>query len=263
MQPATIRRLLVFGVCLVGVGCLYLVPSMAGSSRHSGTSREQDLSTTATNTTVGLSTAADVSAPDLTGVPTQIASSTVPDTTAPSADRSSTPAGAAGDDVRSRSTARAGATAAAPGRDEEPPAAVGRLTVLSSDPDRVTVSWPATDDDSGVVGYRVLLNGFFVLGHPADPSYAGVVQRLEHPRHPGPRRRCRRERRAVEPDLAGQQAGARSRADLARSHRHPHPPRSPPSPRHRYPPRAREQTTDTKNAAPGTTPQSGTEEDGS
>ena len=136
MQPATIRRLLVFGVCLFGVGCLYLVPSMAGSFRQVETSREQDPSTAATNTAVGISTTADVAASGRTGQPV---------------------------DVRRTSTTPSGATAAVPGRDEDPPAAVGRLTVLSSDPDSVTVSWPATDDDDGVAGYRVLLNGFFVL----------------------------------------------------------------------------------------------------
>jgi hypothetical protein len=262
MQPATIRRLLVFGVCLVGVGCLYLVPSMAGSSRHSGTSREQDLSTTASNTTVGLSTAADVSAPDLAGVPTRIASSTVPDTTAPSADRSSTPAGAAGDDARSRSTARAGATAAAPGRDEEPPAAVGRLTVLSSDPDRVTVSWPATDDDSGVVGYRVLLNGFFVLATQQtratlawfNDSNTHVIQvrAVDAAGNEGPSSPTLLVSRPA-PDPEPTSPGASASAPTTK-------PTVAASP---APTESSEQTTDTKNAAPGTTPQSGTEEDGS
>lgn len=162
MQPATIRRLLVFGVCLVGVGCLYLVPSMAGSSKQVGTLQEHDLTTTASNTTVGLSTAADVSTPDLTGVPTQI-TSIAPRSAAPSTGSTRTPAGQTGDEVRHRATGRAGATPAVPGRDEDPPDAVGRLTVVGSDPDRVTVSWPETHDDVGVVGYRVLLNGFFVL----------------------------------------------------------------------------------------------------
>jgi len=156
MQPATIRRLLVFGVCLVGVGCLYLVPSMAGSFRQVETSREQDPSTAATNTAVGISTTADVAASGRTGLPTEIAASA----TGPSTDGTITGQPV---DVRRTSTTPSGATAAVPGRDEDPPAAVGRLTVLSSDPDSVTVSWPATDDDDGVAGYRVLLNGFFVL----------------------------------------------------------------------------------------------------
>jgi hypothetical protein len=156
MQPAMIRRLLVFGVCLVGVGCLYLVPSMAGSFRQVETSREQDPSTAATNTAVGISTTADVAASGRTGLPTEIAASA----TGPSTDGTITGQPV---DVRRTSTTPSGATAAVPGRDEDPPAAVGRLTVLSSDPDSVTVSWPATDDDDGVAGYRVLLNGFFVL----------------------------------------------------------------------------------------------------
>ena len=156
MQPATIRRLLVFGVCLVGVGCLYLVPSMAGSSRHVETSREQDPSTAATNMAVGISTTADVAASGRTGLPTEISASA----TGPSTDGTITGQPV---DVRRTSTTPSGATAAVPGRDEDPPAAVGRLTVLSSDSDSVTVSWPAADDDDGVAGYRVLLNGFFVL----------------------------------------------------------------------------------------------------
>jgi hypothetical protein len=170
MQPATIRRLLVFSVCLVGVGCLYLVPSMAESFRRAGTSLEQDPSTAATNTAVGLSTTADDSAPGGTGVPTEITSSTrpgstrpstiEPSTTQPSTAGTTTAAGETRGDVHRTLTTPAGVTAAVPGRDDEPPAAVGRLTVLDSDPDSVTVSWPAAEDD--VVGYRVLLNGFFV-----------------------------------------------------------------------------------------------------
>ena len=262
MQPATIRRLLVFGVCLVGVGCLYLVPSMAGSSEHSGASREHDLSTTATNTTVGLSTAADVSAPDLIGVPTQIAGSTVPGTTAPSAGRSSTPAGETGDGVRRRSTVRVGATAAAPGRDEEPPAAVGRLTVLSSDPDRVTVSWPATDDDTGVVGYRVLLNGFFVLATQQtratlawfNDSNTHVIQvrALDAAGNEGPSSPTLLVSRPApdpEPNSPGPSASAPTTKPTVSA-----------SPE---PIESRDQTTDTQDAAPSATPDTGTEEDGS
>jgi hypothetical protein len=55
------------------------------------------------------------------------------------------------------------ATAVQPGRDENPPAAVGPLSVTRLDAEWLTVTWPAATDDVGVVSYKVWLNGFLVL----------------------------------------------------------------------------------------------------
>ena len=51
----------------------------------------------------------------------------------------------------------------APGRDENPPDAVGPLTLVDSDPDQLVISWAEAGDDVGVAGYRVQVNGFDVL----------------------------------------------------------------------------------------------------
>jgi hypothetical protein len=159
MRPAAIRRLLVFGVCLVGVGCLYLVPSMAGSPDLVGPEPGREDLTTATPATDPAATPLFPS-PVLTqtSVRTTPASPTnVPVTiTAPTdAERS--------DSRRATTRPRAAVTAVLPGRDQNPPAAVGRPTLVTADPEHLTISWPETDDDLGVASYRVWLNGFFVL----------------------------------------------------------------------------------------------------
>lgn len=157
MQPATIRRLLVFGVCLAGAGSLYLVPSMAGPgsqgdpapARHDRASLAPTEPTAATADPVNRSTIALAALP-----------------TAPVASPATrTPAGSGAD--RGTTTAprvsRPAATAAPPGRDDTPPGAVGLLEVTGSDPERLTVSWPAAADDVEVVSYKVWMNGFLVL----------------------------------------------------------------------------------------------------
>lgn len=139
MRPVTIRRLLVFGVCLVGVGCLYLLPSTAGSSSRPGAPpSRQD---------VPLSPPATVS----------LASATTP-----------TPAltrgwGFDNDLQRLAIQPRVGATAAKPGRADNPPDAVSGLALLGADPDSLTIGWSAPADERDIVGYRVWLNGFLVL----------------------------------------------------------------------------------------------------
>jgi hypothetical protein len=156
MQPAMIRRLLVFGVCLAGVGCLYLVPSMAGSpSRVGSTPTRIDLPTAVTLTSAAT--------PD-PGSGTNPAAS-LPLTPAPTG---STAVLTAGGDVgthrggaTSTAPTRVVATAGDPTRDDRPPAAVGRLRVSELDPERLTVTWPDAGDD--VVSYRVWMNGFFVM----------------------------------------------------------------------------------------------------
>jgi hypothetical protein len=154
MSPATVRRLLVFGVCLAGVGCLYLVPSMAGPSQRTGSPATRDLPTAGWTAAAGVSVTAATLAPESTGdlIPRQTSW------------RGSVPSSAAtrGDDRQPAAT-RAAATANPPGRDDNPPDPVGRLSVVGSDQARLTVAWPEATDDVGVAGYQVLLNGFLVL----------------------------------------------------------------------------------------------------
>ena len=145
MQPATIRRLLVLGVCLAGVGGLYLMPSTTGSPADRQSSARSDLQTARPS----IASVVAVTSPQLVG------------TAAPSPTRSpqtiTLPTGA------HRPAARPMATAGQPGRDKNPPAAVGRLSVTRVDAKRLTVTWPDATDDVGVVSYKVWLNGFVVL----------------------------------------------------------------------------------------------------
>jgi hypothetical protein len=145
MQPATIRRLLVFGVCLVGVMGLYLLPGTSGSPRDLGSPAGRDLPTARP----GVASVAAVTTPVL-----------VPATTGSTGVSPHTGSLRAGAD---RPAARPMATARQPGKDQSPPGAVGALSVTRLDAERLTVTWPEATDDVGVVSYDVWLNGFFVV----------------------------------------------------------------------------------------------------
>lgn len=145
MQPATIRRLLVLGVCLAGVGGLYLMPSTTGSLADGRSSARWDLQTARPS----IASVVAVTSPELIGTPAPSPARSPQTTTLPTGAH--------------RPAARPMATAGQPGRDTNPPAAVARLSVTRVDAKRLTVTWPEASDDVGVVSYRVWLNGFFVL----------------------------------------------------------------------------------------------------
>ena len=65
MQPATIRRLLVLGVCLAGVGGLYLMPSTVGSPADRQSPARWDLQTARPS----IASVVAVSSPELVGLP--------------------------------------------------------------------------------------------------------------------------------------------------------------------------------------------------
>jgi hypothetical protein len=153
MQPATIRRLLVVGVCLAGVGALYLVPGPAGSPAGLGSPAQRDLPTAQPSVATVVSVTTPVLAPGTTGTLAATPTAALPPTTTfragqPGADRLAT---------------RPPATAGRPGRDKNPPGAVGPLRVTNANAERLTLTWPAADDDVGVASYEVWLNGFVVL----------------------------------------------------------------------------------------------------
>ncbi|MDN5771373.1 MAG: hypothetical protein L0H24_10810 [Microlunatus sp.] len=133
MQPVTIRRLLVFGICLAGVAALNLTPSMAGSGGQIGTNSIQlDLPTTRPEARTSGANA----------VPT----------------RSAIPVAA-----RNWPPGAAGATAIHPGTDDQAPGQVETITVVAATPEWLGISWTPANDDVDVVGYQIWLNGFFVL----------------------------------------------------------------------------------------------------
>ncbi|WP_375423486.1 hypothetical protein [uncultured Friedmanniella sp.] len=153
MNPVTLRRLLVFGVCAVGVGALYVVPALGGHSGQVAAPPPNDEPTswpTATATTAIGPVSHSTSRPE----PTPDAASTTPDgsSTAPVSlppTRRPSPSGATAYDPRG-------------GSDNVAPAPVTAISTGPVTRDRLTVSWPPATDDVGVQRYRVVLNGFTV-----------------------------------------------------------------------------------------------------
>jgi hypothetical protein len=153
VRPATIRRLLVFGVCAVGVGMLYLIPSVAGTPGQSGSrgSREPQ------------------SMPQPIGYVTQRSSEP---TTGGAADQpldAATSPGPSGSAVLPRTEPGQGARrerGAAPQQadapDRQAPSIVTDLTFPSVSSDRLTLRWGRAADNVGVTSYRIWLNGFRV-----------------------------------------------------------------------------------------------------
>ena len=158
MRAATIRRMIVFGVCALGVGSLYLVPSLARSPDQIGL---QPVTDEPTGSPVG--------APAGEG---QQAASSGTDRTARGpdgkrADASTTPRDHEADlrpqtAANPRKAPTRGSTAyeADNGRDAEAPAPVREIDPPAATRDRLTLTWSATTDNVGVVGYKIWLDGF-------------------------------------------------------------------------------------------------------
>ncbi|HET9648698.1 MAG TPA: hypothetical protein VFP34_10755 [Microlunatus sp.] len=153
MRPATIRRLLVFGVCALGVGALYLMPSVASTPSPRGGSAEEPERLTAYR---------PVRAVDQH-------SGEAPSAASPAPPATQTDPGARNPDGL-RSDARADSPMRSTGispqqrsvGDDQAPSTVSDLTFPDISPDRLTVRWPEASDNVAVTGYRVWLNGFRV-----------------------------------------------------------------------------------------------------
>ena len=155
----TIRRMIVFGVCSLGVASLYLLPSVAGSPSPMTMPR------TADEPQPRPSGRATVRVPQAgaTGAG-QPVDAKLPTTTAPThvpveePEPSDEPTRAA-----SRPTDH-GRTAFDPDNapDAEPPAAVITISPAKVTADELTLSWPAATDNRRVIGYRIWLNGYEV-----------------------------------------------------------------------------------------------------
>lgn len=176
MQAVTLRRLMVFGVCLLGVGALYLVPSMARAPDQIGgaplpeetprvratSSAPSTWSAPAARSTVTTTTTTVVEPPSQSQPPrlSELASEPAP---------GPGPANEAPDPIESQvpraevSTSRPVSTpfVAGPEEDETPPAAV---TALESRPtaDQLRLVWAPGIDDVGVIRYRIWLDGYEV-----------------------------------------------------------------------------------------------------
>lgn len=166
----TLRRLIVLGVCAGGVSLLYLLPGAAHApvpASDQGAPDEPLAGPSARLTPASMTTTPQPSAPITTsrtlppGLPVEPAPpDPAPDRRPPTArpDRSLT----------------RGATPFSPtGADDEvAPAPVATVTPAAVTQDRLTLRWPATSDNVGVVGYRVLLDGYEVAATP--DTYATV-----------------------------------------------------------------------------------------
>ena len=152
----TLRRLIVFGVCAVGVSCLYLLPSVARSPHPVPGPRGLDEPTSRPSGSPVRDASSTVSAP-AEASPSRTTSDRTT-ATAQEADQPSRPRPAPAQQTTS------GATAfdRGHGTDEESPTTVADLTGAAVTSTRLTLSWPAATDNVGVVGYSVVLDGFEV-----------------------------------------------------------------------------------------------------
>ncbi len=150
--------MIVFGVCALGVGSLYLVPSIARSPEQIGVPKANDEPTIrplGTQPDRSPQSASPSAARDsLTG------SGRSPSATAATRQQSASPTQRPDGDT-SRTTRKAwdqpkGA------KDSEPPEPVADIDPSAVTADRLSLKWPAANDNVGVIGYRIWLNGFEV-----------------------------------------------------------------------------------------------------
>lgn len=166
----TVRRLLVLGVCALGVGSLYLVPGIARSPQQAAQPRRYDGPTARASATV---------VQDASATPSGERSRTRPspdpaESTDPSEPEAAETATAPSTEpVRTRQPreprpTRTGATAFDPAepRDDEAPEPVAAITSADVSPTALTLRWPAAADNVGVVQYTVVLNGYPVATTP-------------------------------------------------------------------------------------------------
>ncbi len=161
MRPATIRRLLVFGVCALGVGALYLVPDVSGTPGQRAGSRLADPVPEPAGRPVAYDGRTTMNRPGTS-------SGQRAPVTGGGTELSSEQPQRAGADRRTSTTPRRDSVGAsanrsrADGPDEEPPSVVSELSFPTVTTDRLTVRWPAAADNVGVTEYRVWLNGYHV-----------------------------------------------------------------------------------------------------
>jgi hypothetical protein len=153
MRAATIRRMIVFGVCALGVGSLYFVPSIARSPEQLGVPKPND---EPTNQPAG----AQPDRSPQSASPTRHRDSIAGDDRdrSQTADAATQPTDAARhkpDNARRHSTRNAVDRPKAT-KDSEPPQPVTDIEPSAN------LKWSAARDNVGVIGYRIWLNGFEV-----------------------------------------------------------------------------------------------------
>lgn len=160
--------MIVFGVCTLGVGSLYLVPSIARSPEQIGVPKASDeppsqpVGAQPDNSPQSASPGDDRSS--IAGSRSHRVA------TAPTTQPSEAPAESPRGD-KSRSS-RKSADDPPDTEDSEPPEPVAEIETAAVTADRLSLKWPAAADDVGVIGYRIWLNGFEVA------TTAGTEARL-------------------------------------------------------------------------------------
>ena len=150
--------MIVFGVCALGVGSLYLIPSIARTPEQIGTPKASDGPASGS---LGAQSNTSPQSASPTGDRDSLGGSErYRQAVGPTAQRSE-PDGdnARGDDGSSSSgfTDEPNVT-----EDLEPPAPVADIEPSAVTADQLDLRWPAATDDVGVIGYRIWLNGFEV-----------------------------------------------------------------------------------------------------
>jgi hypothetical protein len=163
MHAVTIRRLIVFGVCTLGVGSLYLVPGIARSPEQI---RRSGLHEDPTNSVAGLrrpnSGESASSTGDRTWVPGDEDARGKTRSRAEPSQSAATRAKDSSDEVDGRSAQKRSTAQAKASKDSEPPQPVSDIEPLKVTPKQLTIDWSAATDNVGVIGYRIWLNGFEV-----------------------------------------------------------------------------------------------------
>lgn len=163
MHAVTIRRLIVFGVCTLGVGSLYLVPGIARSPEQI---RRSGLNEDPTNSVAGIRRPNSGESASSTGDRTWLpGDADAPGKTRSGAEPSQSAATRAKDSseqVDGRSAQKRSTAQAKASKDSEPPQPVSDIEPLKVTPKQLTINWSAATDNVGVIGYRVWLNGFEV-----------------------------------------------------------------------------------------------------
>lgn len=152
--------MIVFGVCALGVGGLYLVPSVASPPQ------QVSIQQAAEEPEAQPSTTAKVRLPQsgATGVAAQPSETSAPQPEVSQPTVAEPPP--ADDPTRSSPTSptSAGRTAYDPQDipDNEPPSSVTTISPAEVTADSLSLTWPAATDNRRVIGYRVWLNGYEV-----------------------------------------------------------------------------------------------------
>ena len=165
MRATTIRRLLVFGVCALGVGSLYLVPSMARTPDQVGYPIADEGPAVRPSATTPTAAGKSDAARAVSGRAASQQPAAEPTKTASDGNDNSD-LEPAGQQQPRRATTRSSSGATAFDADDNPdktaPDPVSGISFGPVTKDSLTVNWAPAHDDVSVIGYRIWLNGFEV-----------------------------------------------------------------------------------------------------